>query len=126
MPRPEYQPRGYLSPNGKKIFKAIIDHVQDAGLDSRIDVFELTLLANSFDLYEVAAARVKTDMDNPEKRDKVFGTGGRLSTDYQVMLKEYEKIMKHGPKYGLNPGDRAKIFSGMKKKQKADPSAGLD
>jgi phage terminase small subunit len=125
MARPKYEPRGYLTDNGRKIFLSLVRHIGDAGLDSRIDVYELTMLANSFDLYEEAAERVKVLRNGGETKE-AFGSSGRLSTDYQVMAKEYEKILKHGPKYGLNPGDRHKIFGGMNKRKKADPNDGLD
>jgi hypothetical protein len=42
------------------------------------------------------------------------------------MRNEYNNILKHAPKYGLNPGDREKIFGGLKKKKKKDPNEGLD
>lgn len=124
MPSPKIQPRGYLTKKGRLIFFQLVRHVEEAGLDESIDILELTMLANCFDLYEEAAERVKKLMEIGD--DKTFGTGGRLSTDYQVMEKEYNKILKHAPKYGLNPGDRHKIFGGMKKKKKVKPSEGLD
>ena len=36
------------------------------------------------------------------------------------MKNEYQNILKHSAKFGLNPGDRAKIFAGMKSKKKVD------
>lgn len=124
MPSPKHQPREYLTKNGRSIFFKLVKHIQEADLDSNVDIYELTMLANSFDLYEAASERVRVLRDSGD--EKAFGSSGRLSTDYQVMEKEYNKILKHGPKYGLNPGDRHKIFGGMKKKKKADPNSGLD
>lgn len=112
-----------MTKKGRLIFFQLVRHVEEAGLDESIDILELTMLANCFDLYEEAADRVKKLMETGD--DKTFGTGGRLSTDYQVMEKEYNKILKHAPKYGLNPGDRHKIFGGMKKKKKAKLDDGL-
>lgn len=128
MPRPEVEPVDYLTKRGRRIFKLIVDHCKDNDLYADIDILDLTMLANSIDLYEAAAERVNQmrDSEDPKEREKAFGSGGKPSNDYMVMLKEYEKIMKHAPKYGLNPGDRAKIFGGLKKKKKADPNAGLD
>ena len=124
MPSPKYQPREYLTKNGRGIFFRLIKHIQEADLDSTIDIYELTMLANSFDLYEAASERVRLLRDAGD--EKAFGSSGRLSTDYQVMEKEYSKILKHAPKYGLNPGDRHKIFGGMKKKKRSNPNSGLD
>jgi len=124
MARPKHEPRDYLTKNGRNIFFALIRHISDTDLDSRIDTYELTMLANSFDLYEEASERMRLLRNDPDS--KAFGSAGRLSTDYQVMEKEYNKILKHGPKYGLNPGDRHKIFGGMKKKKKKPFGDGLD
>ncbi len=124
MPYSEVQPVDYLTKRGRKIFQLIVKHCQGMELDLDIDILELTMLANSFDLYESAAKRLN-DLRMANEPDP-YGTKGKLSSDYQVMLKEYEKVLKHAPKYGLNPGDRHKIFGGLKKKKKADPNEGLD
>jgi hypothetical protein len=124
MPRPEVEPVGYLTKRGRRIFQLIVSHCKDSGFDLDIDVLELTMLANSFDLYEDAASRL--NKLRGENVPDVFGKGGKVSSDYIVMKSEYEKVMKHGPKYGLNPGDRHKIFGGLKKKEKKNPNEGLD
>lgn len=124
MPRPEIEPVGYLTKRGRKIFQEIVKHTSASGIDNEIDYLDLTMLANSIDLYETAAKRIN-DLRDAGTADP-FGKAGKLSADYTVMKTEYEKIMKHGPKYGLTPGDRQKIFGGLKKKIKKDPNAGLD
>lgn len=43
------------------------------------------------------------------------GTYPMIRPEYNVMKNEYAQILKHSAKFGLNPGDRAKIFN-MKKK----------
>lgn len=128
MARQEVEPVDYLTKRGRRIFQLIVAHCKVNDLDADIDTLELTMLANSMDLYESAAKRVNDlrGSDDEKIRNGAFGSGGKPSNDYMVMLKEYEKVLKHSPKYGLNPGDRAKIFGGLKKKKKADPNAGLD
>jgi hypothetical protein len=124
MPRSEVQPVPYLTKRGRKIFQEIVAHVKDSGLDSDIDYIHLTMLANSIDLYEDAAMRINT-LRNAESAHP-YGADGKPTVDFIVMRTEYEKVMKHSPKYGINPGDRAKIFGGMKTKKKKDPNEGLE
>lgn len=124
MPKSEIQPVDYLTKRGRKIFQLIVKHVNDTGKHEEIDIIDLTMLCNSIDLYESAAKRV--NLLREAESLEAFGSKGKLSIDYQVMLKEYEKVLKHSPKYGITPGDREKIFGGMKSKPKANPNEGLD
>lgn len=125
MPRPEYEPAGYLSKRGRKIFLDIVRHVKDNEIIHDIDTLELSMLANCFDLYETAAlyCRDKGITDTFEGKN---GAYKNVVPEYNVMQQQYDKILKHSSKFGLNPGDRAKIFGGLKKKRKADITAGLD
>lgn len=115
----------YLTKRGRLIFYQILNHIKDAGIDSPIDAIELSMLANSYDAFERAADFCNRNGFSREIEAKQ-GSFGQIVPEYSVMKNEYSNIMKHSPKYGMNPGDREKIFNGMKKKQKADPSAGLD
>lgn len=124
MPYSEVQPVDYLNKRGRKIFQLIVRHLKEAGIEFEIDILQLTMLANSMELYESAAKRLN-DLRAAGDVD-AYGKGGKLSTDYQVMQKEYDKIVTHGAKFGLNPGDREKIFGGMKTKKKKNPNEGLD
>lgn len=123
MPRPEYLPLDYLSKRGRIIFYRIVKHINESGVISDIDVFELSMLANAFDLYENAASYC-----NEAGADiyMMHGTVKQVIPEYNVMQQQYDKILKHSSKFGLNPGDRAKIFSGMKTKKKKDPTEGLE
>jgi phage terminase small subunit len=123
MPRSEIQPVPYLTKRGRRIFQEIVRHVKESGLDSEIDYIHLTMLANSIDLYEDAADRINKlrASGDPEP----YGESGKPSVDFIVMRTEYEKVMKHSPKYGINPADRMKM-GGMKTKKKADPNSGLE
>jgi phage terminase small subunit len=47
------------------------------------------------------------------------GVYRQIRPEYTVMKNEYGNILKHAGKFGLNPGDRDKIFKKMKdEKQK--------
>lgn len=125
MPRAEYEPLPYLSKRGKVIFRRIVKHIEDTGVIADIDTFELSMLANCFDLYEVASTHCN-DQINDGKLYVMNGSTKQVIPEYNVMQQQYDKILKHSSKFGLNPGDRAKIFGGLKVKIKKDPTSGLD
>lgn len=109
-----------------------------------VDRFELAMLANSFDLYQKSAKYCLDygvsmsfpskdapegfdDLDEDEKESvresKSMKSGGayqQIRPEYTVMKNEYLNILKHSAKFGLNPGDREKIFKSLtsKKSQK--------
>jgi P27 family predicted phage terminase small subunit len=106
---------GFLSAQGKVIYDAILKHCQENGITKSIDTFELSMLANSFDLYSINAKFCKKNgtTQQPEK-----GGWDQIRPEYTVMRNEYQNVLKHSSKFGLNPGDRAKIFNGLKQKEK--------
>lgn len=117
MPRPDYEPLGYLTKRGRKIFYEIVRHVRDHGLLQDVDVLELSMLANSYDCFE-RAAKYCNDNGFSREIEAKQGSFGQIIPEYTVMRNEYGNILKHSPKYGLTPGDREKIFGGLKKKEK--------
>jgi len=125
MPRPEHEPASYLTKRGRRIFLSIVKHIKDHGLIQDIDVLELSMLANSFDAYERAAAYCNEHGFSREIEAKQ-GSFGQIIPEYTVMRNEYGNILKHSPKYGLTPGDREKIFGGLKNKKRLDPVSDLD
>ena len=125
MARPKYEPLPYVSKRGRKIFYSIVRHINDSNLMESIDIIELSMLSNSYDVFEVASAECNLNGYVLSVTGK-NGTFDQSSPWYTVMKNEYANILKHSPKYGLNPGDRHKIFGGMKKKKKSDPNSGLD
>ena len=129
MPRPEYEPMSYLSKRGRRIFFSIINHINSHDLMQDIDVFQLSMLANSFDIYEQMANMLNAPSPEGGFIHAVTGKNGtfnQVRPEYGIMKNEYDKIMKLSPSYGLNPGDRQKIFDGLKNKKKALVSDGLD
>ena len=46
------------------------------------------------------------------------GVYEQIRPEYTVMKNAYGNILKHAGKFGLNPGDRDKIFKGLKDKEK--------
>ena len=108
--------KGFLSEGGARIYEAILKHCQDNGIQNEIDTFELAMLANSFDLYSINAEYCR---DNGTTQSPVKGGWDQIRPEYTVMKNEYQNILKHSSKFGLNPGDRAKIFDGLKQKEKS-------
>lgn len=104
----------FLSENGILIFKRLQKHVKDKLRMFDIDDLELSMLANSFALYSDAATYCMKNGTSFEFQTEKGGTYKQIRPEYTVMKNEYQNILKHGAKFGLNPGDRDKIFKGLK------------
>lgn len=103
----------FLSENGLLIFEQIKQYCKSKLNLMEIDDLELGMLANSFDTYAVNAKFCK---DNGQTYDMPTKTGvyPMVRPEYNIMKNEYGNILKHSGKFGLNPGDRDKIFKGLK------------
>lgn len=115
----------FLSENGLLIFKALKKHCESKIKMFDIDDYELALLANSFDLHAKAAMYCK-DHGTTYMMATKTGEYPMVCPEYSVMKNEYQNILKHGAKFGLNPGDRAKIFKGLMKDDEKDKRKGFD
>lgn len=114
----------YLTDLGKEIFDEIKQHVKDKGIYMQVDDLQIGMLANSFDLYMSSAKEIKAK-GATQKPDK--GGWDQVSPHYTVMRNEYQNVLKHSVKFGINAGDRERIFKGkLNIKPKPNPSGGLD
>ncbi len=113
----------YLSETGKEIYKALEKHCRGVLKTKEVDSFELEMLANSFDLYAINAEYCR---DHGTTQSPVKGGWDQIRPEYTVMKNEYQNILKHGAKFGLNPGDREKIFSNLDKGKKKGFDLGND
>ena len=126
----------FLSKNGISIYNELEKHCISKLKMLDVDKFELAMLANSFDLYQKSAKyclengvsmtfdKKKApedygDLEEDEQeeiRESQPRGGGyqQIRPEYTVMKNEYQNILKHGAKFGLNPGDREKIFKSIK------------
>jgi phage terminase small subunit len=107
----------FLSENGHLIYQQIEKHCGERFKMMDIDHLEMAMLANSIDLYSKAA---KYCLDNGVKFTITTEKGGsyeQICPEYTVMKNEYQNILKHSSKFGLNPGDRAKFFKGLDDKK---------
>lgn len=109
---------GFLTDNGKAIFDRIKTHCIQNNILFDIDDLELSMLCNSFDLYAVNASLCNDQGIAMEIITEKGGVYSQIRPEYTVMKNEYQNILKHSSKFGLNPGDRAKIFAGMKDNKK--------
>ena len=125
MPRSEYDPMDYLTRRGRLIFFQIVKHVKDAEIIAAIDVLQLSMLANSFDVFERVADVCNKEGISVELIAKQ-GSFAQIRPEYTVMRNEYSNIVKLSASFGLNPGDREKIFSGLKKRAKVKVTDDLD
>jgi P27 family predicted phage terminase small subunit len=126
MPRPEYEPLPYLTKRGKKIFSLIIKHIVDSDIIADIDTLELSMLCNSFDIYERMSVICNSEDGFTEMVTGKNGTFKQVRPEYTIMKAEYTNILKNSSKYGITPGDRAKIFGGLKKKERKSVTSDLD
>lgn len=125
MARPEFEPEDFLTKNGRTIFFAIIRHIKEKEIIEAIDTLELSMLANSMEVYQ----RMAETCNKEGFTEVVTGKNGsfnQIRPEYTVMRNEYQNVLKHSGKFGLTPGDRHKIFGGLKKKKRANPNDGLD
>ncbi len=114
---------GFLSPDGREIFDELKRHCVLKMKMESVDDFELSMLANSFALYAECA---KYCTDNGIKMTITTEKGGeysQISPEYTVMKNEYQNILKHSGKFGLNPADRGKIIGSLKSEEKPKGSA---
>lgn len=140
----------FLSENGLSIYKELKKHCESKLKLLEVDRFELAMLANSFDLYAKAAKYCRDygismsfkPSDAPEdyedladdeketvresKSSKAGGIYQQIRPEYTVMKNEYNNILKHAGKFGINPADRSKFFKGIDKPQKKKITDDLD
>jgi phage terminase small subunit len=74
------------------------------------------MLANEYDLYF-------SNMEFCQKNGYSFVTGSnngysQIRPEFTVMKNAYQNILKHSPKFGMNPADRAKFFSNFGESKK--------
>lgn len=108
------EPQGYLTERGKGIFLAIAEYLDKKGFDEDCS-FELSMLANSFDMYARAAEACNTE---DRGYAQVTKTGySQVKADYTVMKTEYVNVLKHSGKFGLNPLDVQKMLKNLPEKK---------
>jgi P27 family predicted phage terminase small subunit len=111
-----------LTENGQLIFNQIKDHTKALNLSKgSADDLELTTLAHNYDLY-FRMAEYCNKNGYTQKPDS--GGWDQVRPEYTIMQKAYTFILKHSGKYGLTPGDRAKIFAIKSEKEKEDDPFG--
>jgi hypothetical protein len=114
----------YLNEKGQEILKMILDHCKDCALPVERLKLEASMLANSFAMYDECARYcndygISMSFAGKEKEGKAeAGIYQQIRPEYTVMKNEYANILKHSPKFGLNPMDFEKIFKGSNKPKK--------
>ena len=111
----------HLSEKGKQIYNRLKTHCESRLSMIDVDDIELSMLAYSYALYFEMAEYIK---ENDVKFTMITEKGGeyeQIRPEYSVMKNEYQNILKHSSKFGLTPGDRAKIFKDIGKKEEVDP-----
>lgn len=114
---------GYLSKEGQIIFSNLQTHCQQLRM-MEFDYYDLMSLANSYDVHSKMA---KFCNENGYTTSMVTKTGTyeMVRPEYNIMKTELQNIMKMSGKFGLNPGDRSKIFKGLGDKKRKKITDGL-
>jgi phage terminase small subunit len=113
----------FLTPTGVTIYKNIIAHCKKYGIEE-VDHMEMSMLANAFDMYIKYATICNKESGAIQGP---FDSGySQVSPEYNIMKQQYDLIMKHSNKFGLNPADREKIFSSIKQTKKESPGFNLN
>jgi phage terminase small subunit len=99
----------FLSVTGNEIFQVLLAHCRAKLKMMDIDEYELKVLANSFDVYS-RAAKICND-------EGFANVHSQIRAEYTVMKTEHGNILKHSGKFGLNPGDRDKLFKKLKEEK---------
>jgi P27 family predicted phage terminase small subunit len=103
---------------GKAIFFRILEFLDRTKLEA-IDSFELSVLAQNFDIFARASESVNID-----GYSKPVGQNNyeQVTPHWTAMKDSANYIMKHADKFGLNPAarDKIKIFA---KQEEKDPLA---
>lgn len=105
----------FLNENGLLILGEMEKHCKAKLNMEDIDKFELAMLANSFCLYAENAKLCNEEGISMEIVTEKGGIYRQIRPEYTVMKNEYQNILKHSAKFGLNPGDREKIFKSLAK-----------
>lgn len=114
----------FLTDEGKAIFDFIVEHLKQNDIYKTADVFEIAVLANSFDMYR-RSAKIVNEKGATQKPER--GGWDQVSPHYTVLKNEYQLISKHAQKFMLNPEARQRVFKGkLTPKKKVSPLDNLD
>jgi P27 family predicted phage terminase small subunit len=115
------KPQGYLTENGKAIFDFIIEsHLKSNGI-MEVDTYNLTALANAFDLHE----RASYIMNNTEGGfcQTTKNNYSQVRAEFTVWQKTLDMIHKLSPSFGITPSSREKIKAFAEEKKENEPDA---
>lgn len=97
----------FLTKEGTAIYERIKKQCEAKNIWKDIFDLELMMLANSLDLYSRCAKECNKDGATQKPKG---GGWDQVNPAYTIMKNEYQNILKHAPKFGLNPTDALKVF----------------
>src|SRR5688572_12715331 len=100
----------HLNDKGQAIYDRLANHCRVNLQMAEIDDIELSMLAYSYALYFEMAEYIQQNGVKFEMMTEKGGKYEQICPEYSVLKNEYQNILKHSSKFGLTPGDRAKIF----------------
>ena len=107
----------YLTPRGNEIFHEIVKCISDPKILQDTDSFQLSALANAFDIHNrVAGIMNETNTGYAQLSEK---TGySQVSPEFTVWKSSLDYINKNASKFGLDPEAREKLQTLWAKKEK--------
>ena len=105
------KPQGYLTKEGKVIFKQLAEHIETAGINE-IDSFKLSALANAFDLH----AKCCIDLNKNGYSQETSTGYSQVRAEVTLWQKSMDAILKLSPVFGIDPASREKIMAFSAKK----------
>ena len=115
------KPLDYLTEEGEKIFYSILELIP-SDITQETDTYELSMLANYFDLYAQAALNIKNNKTGYQQQTP--NNYSQITADVTMMDKAGAYIIKNSGKFGLNPEAREKLKEVWQKKKKK--KSGMD
>lgn len=109
------KPQSYLTKEGVKIFGELVDHCEKIKLHDA-DSFELSMLANAFDLH--CRASLIMNKQGGGYAQKLKSEYSQITADFTVWKQTGEYINKNAGKFGLDPASREKLKSFTEEKPK--------
>lgn len=106
-PKNNLKPIVTLDNEGEKMFKMVLDYLEDTGLLESVDVVTITMLAKNLSMFVMLSREIQTVDDIVQ----VYENGtSNVSGKMTALAKVQGEVSKLSAKLGLSPMDRAKMM----------------
>lgn len=103
----ELKPIVSLDSEGEKMFRMVLDHLDNTGLLEAVDVVTITMLAKNLSMFVMLSREIQSVDDIVQ----VFENGSsNVSGKMTALSKVQGEVFKLSAKLGLSPMDRARML----------------